>query len=79
MLEEEKGEKESALTSLDEIKLIIQKLSDENKLFVEESNFLKSKNLKLKYELESSQKKFIDTQNKLNSFIKKKEALDNLT
>ena len=79
MLEEEKEEKDSVLISLDEIKLKIQKLSVENKLFVEESNFLKSDNLKLKFELESSQKNFIETQYKLNSFIKGKEVLDNLT
>ena len=78
-LEEEKEEKENVLISLDEIKLKFQKLSDENKIFAEESNFLKSKNLKLKYELESSQKNFIETQNKLNNFIERKEVLDILT
>ena len=79
MLVKEKEEKESVLVSLDETKLKFQKLSDENKLLVEKSNFLKSKNLKLKYELGSSQKNFINTQNKLNNFIKGKEVLDNLT
>ena len=79
MLEEEKEEKERVLISIDEFNLEVQKLRDENKLFMEESNSLKSENLILKSKLESSQKNFIETQNKLSSFIKGKEDLDNLT
>ena len=64
---------------MDEFKLEVQKLRDENKLFIEESNSFKYENLRLKSELELAQKNFIETQNKLNSFIKGKEVLDNLT
>ena len=78
LLEEERKEKESVMVSLDEMKLRVQKLSDENKLVLEESNALKYENSHLKSNFESSQKNLIEIQNKLKSFIKGKHALDNL-
>ena len=79
MLQEEREDKERALNSLDELKLRVQQMDREIQPHTAESKSLYLENQKLKFELEAIQKALAEPENKLNKFVKGKEALNNLT
>ena len=79
MLEEEREDKEGALKFLDEIKLRVQQMDKEIHSHLDESKSLSIANQRLKSELETTLKALAKSKNKLNKFVKGKEALDSLT
>ena len=79
MLKEEREDKERVLKSLDELRLRVQQIDREIQPHIAESKSFSLKTQKLKYELEAAQKALAESKNRLNKFVKGKEALDSLT